>query len=357
MSADLAQYLRGSSSLQGGLEGFTSRAEDKRKFALDQISSNYKNALTLAGQAFDKKEDLGRTLEAVGGAVGGVYASAKGIAKGVKKIRDKFKKRNGGDEEDDDLQNEDPITEDYDIDGLDDATDLGGDLDNFVSNVSETATEGVENATSSLGEMAEGQLNNLQNSISDFGQNIMNKITSGGNRTGYQARVDPRNMNEDMLDQEQQEIGEGDIEMTDMSNKEDNTKTYDQDGNEIETNPDDEVFEGTEQELAEGVDDTTEAITEAGTDATLATVDTVAEASQALDWVPILGEITMLLGIGATVGTGIYEAVKGSQDEKSADTQAKDAENAATAKVNAIDPHPAGTYTMPALNSMTNFER
>ena len=86
-------------------------------------------------------------------------------------------------------------------------------------------------------------------------------------------------------------------------------------------------------------------------------MDTVAEASQALDWVPILGEITMLLGIGATVGTGIYEAVKGSQDEKSADTQAKDAENAATAKVNAIDPHPAGTYTMPALNSMTNFER
>jgi hypothetical protein len=359
----------------GGMEQSLMGFKNSKLRDYSRVQNSYEKSLEVAKSGFDKSELLSKTLEELGAGGIGLVEGAKGLIKGGKKLYKKFKKgkssQNEADEDDTGPNTED-ISEDYDLDGLEADTDnvfekIGSKIASNVSDIGEQAISSVKNAVSNVSEFAqntmENAFNGVKNKINQFKENF-NREDNMIDRASNQGSSE----NSGFGDKTDANMGKGDIEMKDMGNKGANEKVYDQEGNELSNEDFDpnEAVEGTDVTL-EGGEETTTGVSEAvttGVDtgietagelATDATIDAVAAGSQALDWIPFVGELTMLFGLGATIVDGAVQAAnagkKYTQNQNAADTT-KNAANQRIAQVN-----PAGHYAVASLNPVHNFQQ
>ena len=351
----------------GGMEQSLMGFQNSKMRDYGKVQSAYEKSLEVGKIGFEKSELLSKTLEELGAGGIGLVEGGKAAFKGLKKVYNKFKKGKSSQNEDEDLSNKEDISEDYDLDGLEADTDsafqkISGD----VSDLGEQALSKVKSAVSNVGEYAqntmENAFNGVKNKINQFKEN-WNREDNMIDRANNQGSSENSGFNE----KTDANAGKGEIEMKDMGNKGANEKVYDQEGNELsdkDFDPSDTV-EGTDVTL-EGGEETSTGITDAvttgvdegldiGGDIAADAVDAVAAGSQALDWIPFVGELTMLFGLGATIVDGAVQAAnagkKYTQGQQGADAN-KDAADQRIAQIN-----PAGHYAVASLNPLHQFQQ
>ena len=366
MSLDIANYMRGSQSMQGGLEGYQQKTRDYTSLARGEAENTYKDAIALAKEKFDQIEDKGRMIEGLSTGALGIYEVGKGIYKGVKKFKNKMKniRKQKSDPEDDGLEDE---TNEETNETLNEDTTETGDLTELPSTEGglEEVTEPVIN---NLTEEGENFFNGLSNKVSSFGQDTMKNLFNGkGEQVNSTA-------SENVTESEWSEgnfgervnvskPGEG-IEMKDMSKqnevKEGTNEPQDQVDNTTEGTNETETDTGLGNDVDNAVDETTEAVTDATEVGTDVAVETGIEAaSMGVEAIPIVGQILGAIGIAVSTGMSIYDAVKGAKDESSADDKAQQVKQNTLDSIRASTigrANESGTFSTPVMNAMQNFE-
>lgn len=384
----------------GGLEQSLAGWKNSKIRNYGRAQSAYEKAMETAKSGFDKKELLSKTLEEVGAGGIGLVEGGKGLYKMGKNIYNKFQSKKQNNIEQDAADNKEEvggIEEEYDLtpEQLDIQMDPDIGVFEGVGSKAETAVNEIASGVQDLGETAvnsvKSAISNVGSKVQSFADETMSNLFDGAkgavNNVKQFAKevINPQELEQPMYDRmgvqgSSKEGGFGErsfnrttgenegIELQDMGTNK--PKVYDQEGNELSNkdfDPSDTV-DATDMELVgdEGAEETTNAVSDAvtaGTDTAIETgaevtadaVEAVAAGSQFLDWVPFIGELTALFGLGATIVDGAVQAAnagkKYSQQQNAAEQQLQNAKN------NIATLNPAGHYANASLNPLHNFQQ